>query len=47
MAFGNELDIALILVWLAAASIFLTLYFGFINFRFFKHAIDVLRGKYD
>lgn len=40
-------DIKLILVWLAAASIFLTVYLGFINIRYFKHGIDVLRGKYD
>jgi len=40
-------DIKLILVWLAAASIFLTLYFGFINLRHFGHAVNILRGKYD
>lgn len=40
-------DIKLILVWLVAASLFLTLYLGFINFRFFGHAINLVRGKYD
>lgn len=40
-------DIKLILVWLAAASLFLTIYLGFINIRFFGHSINVLRGKYD
>lgn len=40
-------DIKLILVWLVALSLFLTFYFGFINIRYFKHAIDVLRGKFD
>lgn len=40
-------DIKLILVWLASASIFLTFYFGFINIRYFKHSIDILRGKFD
>ncbi|MEM9469561.1 MAG: alanine/glycine:cation symporter family protein, partial [Pseudomonadota bacterium] len=44
---GETFDIALILVWLAAASLFLTLYFGFINLRYFGHAIAVLRGKHD
>ncbi len=40
-------DIKLILIWLAAASLFLTVYFGFINIRYFKHGIDLVRGKYD
>jgi len=40
-------DIKLILVWLVAASVFFSLYLGFINLRGFKHAIDLLRGKYD
>lgn len=45
--FGDEFEIALILVWLAVASISLTFYFGFINLRFFGHAINILRGKHD
>lgn len=44
---GSTFDIPLILVWLAAASIFLTVYFDFINIRYFKHGIDLVRGKYD
>lgn len=40
-------DIRLILVWLVAAAFFFTLYLGFVNVRYFKHAIDVVRGKYD
>ncbi len=40
-------DIKLILVWLVAISLFLTLYLGFINIRYFKHGIDLVRGKYD
>lgn len=40
-------DLKLILVWLAGAAIFFTVYLGFINFRFFKHAIDLVRGKHD
>ncbi|MCI5059462.1 MAG: alanine:cation symporter family protein [Alphaproteobacteria bacterium] len=40
-------DIKLILVWLVLASLFLTFYFGFINIRYFKHGIDLIRGKYD
>lgn len=40
-------DIKLILVWLVAAAVFFTFYLGFINLRYFGHAIDVVRGKYD
>lgn len=43
--FGTS--IPLIVVWLIFAAIFFTFYFGFANIRFFKHAIDVVRGKYD
>lgn len=44
---GESLSVPLILVWLAAASIILTVYFNFINIRYFGHAINVLRGKFD
>lgn len=40
-------DLKLILVWLAGAAVFFTLWLGFINFRLFKHAIDLVRGKHD
>lgn len=39
-------DVKLILVLLGFAALFFTFYLGFINVRFFKHAIDVARGKY-
>ncbi len=42
-----EQSIPLILVWLVIASIFLTFYFGFVNIRYLKHAIELLQGKYD
>ncbi|WP_394809052.1 alanine/glycine:cation symporter family protein [Nitrosomonas sp.] len=42
-----DLEIKLILIWLVAAALFFTVYLGFINIRYFKHAIDVLRGKHD
>ncbi|CAG0903696.1 unnamed protein product [Cyprideis torosa] len=44
---GEEIQIKLILVWLVAVSVFLTVYLGFINIRYFKHGIDLVRGKYD
>ncbi|PSF37298.1 alanine glycine permease [Aphanothece hegewaldii CCALA 016] len=37
----------LIVLWLIAGSFFFTIRMKFINFRAFKHAIDVTRGKYD
>ncbi|MEQ8465550.1 alanine/glycine:cation symporter family protein [Coleofasciculus sp. E1-EBD-02] len=37
----------LIVLWLIVAGIFFTLRLGFINLRAFKHAIDVVRGRYD
>jgi len=36
-----------IVLWLLAGGIFLTLRMGFINFRAFRHAIDLTRGVYD
>ncbi len=40
-------DIKLILVWLGGAALFFTFYLGFVNFRYFKHGIDIVAGKYD
>ena len=40
-------DVKLILIWLVAAALFFTVYLGFINIRYFCHALDVVRGKYD
>lgn len=37
----------LIVGWLILAATVFTLYFGFIQFRGFKHSIDVVRGRYD
>ena len=41
------LDVKLILVWLVLAAIFFTVYLNFVNFRYFKYAIDLIRGKHD
>ena len=35
-----------IVVWLAMGAIFFTFYLRFINFRGFRHAIDLVRGRY-
>ncbi len=39
--------IPLILVWLLTGALFFTVYLGFINVRGFKHALDIVRGKYN
>jgi alanine or glycine:cation symporter, AGCS family len=40
-------NIPLIVVWLFIGAIFFTIRFKFINFRGFRHAILLIRGKYD
>lgn len=39
--------IPFIVIWLVIGAVFFTIRMGFINFRGFKHAIDLARGKYD
>ena len=39
-------DCWLVVVLLIGAALWFTLYFGFINVRGFKHAVDITRGKY-
>ncbi len=41
---GTELP--LIVAWLIAGGVFFTVYLGFLNLRGFKHAIDLVRGRY-
>lgn len=40
-------NMAIVVLWLMSGAIFFTIYFRFINFRLFKHAIDITRGIYD
>ena len=40
-------DFPLIVMWLAFAALFFTIYFGFLNVRGFIHAIRLVRGDYD
>jgi AGCS family alanine or glycine:cation symporter len=42
--FGAQ--VPLIVIWLVAGGLFFTVYLRFINFRGFRHAIDLVRGKY-
>ena len=41
----DETYVPLIVVWLIAASIFCTIYFGFVNIRYFGTAIKILKTK--
>ena len=42
--FGTQFP--LIVGWLVVAAVVFTLYFGFIQFRGFKHSIELVRGDY-
>ena len=43
----GDFTIPFVLIWLVVGAIVYTVYMGFINITGFKHAIDVVRGKYD
>ena len=36
-----------VLIWLCLGALIFTFYFGFVNITGFKHAIEVVRGKFD
>ncbi|NVC62483.1 alanine:cation symporter family protein [Vibrio sp. 05-20-BW147] len=42
----SDVQVPWIVLWLVVAATFFTVYLGFINFRGFKHAIDLVSGKY-
>ena len=44
---GGENGIPFIVLWLIAGAVFFTLRMKFINVRGFKHAIEVVQGKFD
>ena len=44
---GGDRGIPLIVLWLISGGLFFTIRMQFINIRAFKHAIDVILGKYD
>ena len=37
----------LIVLWLIFGAVFFTIRMGFVNFRMFGHAVDIVRGKHD
>lgn len=46
LSFG-DLKVPFVLIWLLAGAVFFTFYFRFLSIRGFKHALDVVRGKFD
>ena len=44
---GNGISMPFVIIWLLVGAIIFTVYMGFVNVRGFKHALDVVRGKYD
>ena len=42
----GEANIPFIVAWLAIGAVFLTIRMSFVNFRMFRHAYHILRGKY-
>ena len=43
----QNVKIPFVLLWLIAGAVFFTVFFRFINISGFKHALDVVRGKFD
>ena len=41
------LNMPLVVFWLLAGATFFTFRMGFVNIRMFRHAIDLVAGKYD
>jgi len=44
---AKDIKVPFVLIWLLLGAVLFTLYFKFINITGFKHAIDVVRGKFD
>src|SRR5690606_18095865 len=47
MFWDDDVSLPLAVFWLVIGAIFFTFRMGFINIRGFKHAIDVVRGRFD
>ena len=45
--FGDGLSVPFILIWLLVGAIFFTFFLKFTNITGFKHALDIVRGKFD
>ncbi|NNE55022.1 MAG: alanine glycine permease, partial [Flavobacteriales bacterium] len=43
----RNVEIPFVLIWLIIGAVFFTVFYKFVNLRGFRHALDVVRGKYD
>ena len=43
----NNMSLPVVVAWLVIGALFFTVRMSFVNFRMFRHAIDVVRGKFD
>lgn len=43
----GDFTIPFVLIWLIVGALIFSVYMGFVQFTAFRHAIDVVRGKYD
>ncbi|MDG1262893.1 MAG: alanine/glycine:cation symporter family protein [Flavobacteriales bacterium] len=43
----SNIEIPFVLIWLVIGAVFFTVFFRFVNISGFKHALDVVRGKFD
>ena len=43
----NNMSLPIVVAWLVIGALFFTVRMSFVNFRMFRHAIDVVRGKFD
>lgn len=43
----GSMSVPFVLIWLVVGAIVFTIYMGFIQFKAFRHSLDVVRGHYD
>jgi AGCS family alanine or glycine:cation symporter len=43
----TNISLPIVVIWLIIGAVFFTIRMGFINIRGFRHAIEIVRGKYD
>jgi len=44
---GGDMEVPFVLIWLLLGAVVFTVYNRFVNLTAFRHAIDVVRGKFD
>ena len=47
LGFDLGADIPIVVIWLVFGALFFTFKMGFINIRGFKHAVELVQGKFD